>query len=186
MGSFVIYTLACRRQDFPGEKRGVAVAGGDGEQDQVLHPSATEPIPNGPCLTQRLQGLVPARRPCFLLPVTAITGANEERGVGHRLLLFPKCQSSRSIFWHLKRMTAEESYRHRVLCGSQSPICAAGQLVPCVPSAVAKNTGIFFNQTWDVGSSRGWCKNGPLLIRTFRRFLLGCLSLARGSDFVLR
>ena len=89
-----MYTLARRRQEFPEEKRGVAVAGGDGERGELLHPSATEPIPNGPYLTQRLQGLVPARRPCFLLPVTPITGANEESGVGHRLLLFPKCQGS--------------------------------------------------------------------------------------------
>lgn len=59
MGSFVIYTLARRRQDFLEEKRRVAVVGGDGEGDELLHPSATEPIPNGPCLTRRLQGLVP-------------------------------------------------------------------------------------------------------------------------------
>lgn len=156
MGRFAIYTLTHRRQDFPGEKRGVAVAGGDGEWGEVLHPSVAEPIPNGPRLTQCLQGLVPARRLCFLLPVTPITGAVEEKGgVGHRLLLFPKCQSSRSIFWHLKQMTAEESYRRRVLCGSQSPICSAGRLVPCVPSAVAKSAGICFKQVWDVGSLEG-------------------------------
>lgn len=94
MGSFLIYMLVCCRQDCPGEKRGVAVAGGNGERGEMLHPSVTELISNGPFLLQRLQGLVPARWPCFLLLVTPLTGANEERGVGHRLLLFPKCQSS--------------------------------------------------------------------------------------------
>lgn len=51
MGRFLIAMLARRRQEFPGAKRGVAVAGGDGERGEVLHPSGTDSIPNGPCPT---------------------------------------------------------------------------------------------------------------------------------------
>ena len=136
----------------------------------------TEPIPNGPCLTQRLQGPVPARWPCFLPPVKPIRGANEERGLGHCWLLFPKRQSSRSRFWHLKHMTAGESSRHRVFCGLLLGGSSRVSLRPWQRST----GGCISGRGILMGMVRKWTATRTNLKA------LGRLSLARGSGFVLR
>lgn len=83
--------LGHRRTDSLGRSQGLLLlegmeSGVRGCSHWLLNQSRVDPHP-----TQRLQDLVPAQRPVMLG-----TGGDEERGAGHRLLLFHKCQSSRS------------------------------------------------------------------------------------------